>query len=453
MSNARKRYVEAVTYMDNVYPFISTQVLNIGSPLFDDPSVDTACVAIIDENIQLIISDRFVSQFEVKDYGFVLSHETMHVLLSHLILVENYDSQIKFNIATDCIINDFLISYAIPHTDELPIMHGMDIVGFDCSTADLDDVYNAIPDDVVEKYSQYGTGGTEGGGFDDHNWKFVDGNGNELSSDEAAAALGKILNDQFDKMSPEAKDLAFDNNSDVAKAQGENRPSNGWGNEALTPQLVLDIPDDVSMNWVSLVNTITPDTFKTGRDPVEYGRTFARPNKKLMSQYPRVVLPQTFYNRGGVGNNDKGENTYVIALDCSGSIQEGDKKKFIALAKSLPKDKLNIMCCTFSTYYREFDLDKDNQGVASGGTAFGAIQHYINDCVIPAVGHYPKAVIVITDGFAQLSGTTNEQLENWHWLITANQMWGYQRDRLTTSDNRVNHVCRDQIYDLDDFVL
>lgn len=208
MSNSKKRYVDAVTFMDNVYPFISTQVLNIGSPIFDDPSVPTACVGIVNEKIQLFINDAFVSQYDIKDYGFILSHETMHVLLSHLAVTGDYDNPIKFNLATDCIINDFLVSYAIPHSDELPILHGQDIVGFDCSTADLDDVYNAIPDDIVAQYDQYGEGGGGSGGFDSHNWKFVDGDGNELSPEEAADALGKILNGQFDQMSPEAKDLA-----------------------------------------------------------------------------------------------------------------------------------------------------------------------------------------------------------------------------------------------------
>lgn len=457
--DAYDQYADAVQFMDDTYPFLSTQILNIGKPSFAS-DIPTACVSIYEgRGIVLDINPDFVGQFQTHDYGFILSHETMHVLLSHLSLIEQFDDQKKFNIAADCIINDFLVSYSIPHSDDLPILHGPDVVGFDCSTADIEDVYDAITDEKVEEL----TGADGESGFDSHNWQFVDSNGKPLSGDALQKALGDFLNDAFDSLPAELKDSVYENSPEVAAQQADSRPSTGWGNEALTPQLQNNIPDNVSMKWVDLVNTITPDTFKADRDPVATGRTFARPPKKLMSQYPKIVLPQAFHKYGGVGKFDKAANTYVLALDCSGSIADEDRRRFMALAQSLPTDKLNIFAMTFSTYALEFDLTAKNPAYASGGTDFTCIQEWINQNVVPEIGRYPKAVIVITDGEAQLQQTSDEDLSNWHWLLTPGWDFGYydystnsyQRtyNNRKTSDYRVNRVCADQMYNLEDFVV
>jgi hypothetical protein len=445
-SETKQKYSDAIDFMDRWYSYITTQVLNLGTPIEDEVFCPTSCVTILDGEIKLFINPSFMNPKGPDDYSFILAHESMHVLLGHLSVMDNFDDKRRFNIATDCIINDFLDAYNIMYSDTLMegVMRGENVVGWDCAYSSLEDVYNAIP----EEYHDGGDG--EGDSLDDHNWQFTDASGNPISGDEAGKILKDAVMKGFDHLSDEIKDAVFENNADVADEVKDSRPTNGWSNDAGMPRNEIELDDDISLNWAELINKITPDTFGSGHESLSFDRSFARPNKKLIGSYPKIVLPSIFHKGGGVGDNKKTENTYVLALDCSGSIDQREQQRLMKLAKSLPKQKIKLFCVTFSTYVREFDPDVKNNIVASGGTSFTCIQQWIKQKVVPEVGHYPKAIIVMTDGEAMLSDTTDEELKNWHWLLVDNP-WAYGPQN-QTSDSRVNRICSDQIYQLKDFI-
>lgn len=444
--NTKLKYSDAIMFMEKWYPYITTQVLNLGAPIEDETFCPTSCVTILDGDLKLFVNPSFMNEKGPDDYSFILAHESMHVLLGHLAVMENYDDPRRFNIAADCIINDFLDAYNIMYSDSLMegLMRGEDVVGWDCAYSSLEDVYNAIPE-------EYHTGGDgEGESLDDHNWQFTDGNGNPISGAEASKILKDAVMKSFDDLSDEVKDAVFENNADVADEVKEDRPAGGWSNEAGLPQREMHLDKDISLNWAQLINRITPDTFGSGHESLSFDRSFARPNKKLMGSYPKVVLPSIFHKGGGVGSGKKTQNTYVLALDCSGSIDQKEQQRLMKLAKSLPKEKINLYCVTFSTYVVPFDPEVEHNRVASGGTSFTCIQQWIKTEVEKQIGHYPKAIIVMTDGEAMLKQTTDDELKNWHWLLV-DSPWGYGNSN-ETSDSHVNRVCKDQIYQLKDFI-
>jgi hypothetical protein len=117
-----------------------------------------------------------------------------------------------------------------------------------------------------------------------------------------------------------------------------------------------------------------------------------------------------------------------MALDYSSSIGPGDADRFATLCCSIPRERIKLLCCTFTTTYREFDPDNPHGG-GHGGTSFDSIAHFINDKVRPELkGEYPKAVVIITDGEADLSRNlwpTDKEAESWLWLMSPDRSHGY----------------------------
>jgi hypothetical protein len=209
------------------------------------------------------------------------------------------------------------------------------------------------------------------------------------------------------------------------------------------------LAEGVDLKWGELMQTITPDLYNAGVFSTAKSRSFARPNKKLAAVYPRVILPASFYESGGHGNRpDKDENTFVLALDHSGSVTAEDKRKFQALANSIPSSRARVFACTFSTSYVNYDIHGGpGQPTASGGTDFAAVEQFIQQEVMAEMGKYPKAIVVITDGYATFArnSPSDHQLENnWYWLISGNAR--------RTSCERINEVSGEHIFELDAFV-
>lgn len=462
-------YSRAFNFADRMYPYLASAILNLGDPELS-VELPTASVGIsdplvhpdTDDVIILSVNPLFAHSLGAIDYSFVLCHEVMHVLMGHLLIFDEFEDKQRFNIATDCIINDFLDNSAVMMTkklEDLPLMRGRDIVGFDCSYSSVQDVYDKIPKEyhssaqgdnqeggMSGQGGMPGQGGTPGslpGPLDDHSgW----GNLSPEQKNELREAAKNFVDDIWDKLPPEMKDFIYESNDDVREDKKDERPSEGWSNEAGLPQS-SSLDKSIDLNWTKLINKITPDTFNSHRNQLHADRSFSRPNKKLVTVYPKAVLPASFDGAGGVGNGRKSPNTYVMALDCSGSIPPEMQKKLQKLALSLPTNKIKLFCCTFSTYVREFDPTSSTNTIASGGTDFGAIHKWIKKSVVPKVGHYPKAVLVLTDGYAMCDHTmTDDELKNWHWLITL------KSKNPTCSDGRAKRICEGQFYTLDDFI-
>ena len=156
-----------------------------------------------------------------------------HLLLGHPLVFKEYPDHKKFNVATDCIINDFLIGIGILVNEEIGLMRGEDIVGWDCSYSSIDDVYNAIPDNPEGHDGGNGDDSPSEGGMgspiDQHLWDEADPSG---SFGNISQQIQDYLGEVFDNLIPEMKDLVYENNPEARKMHQQDRPSTGWGNEA-----------------------------------------------------------------------------------------------------------------------------------------------------------------------------------------------------------------------------
>jgi len=407
----QQHYRAATEVLDQKQAFFLTDILNIGKPetSYHQPTAWVAPKGEWSEEANAHASfsfganPTFVSKLDAEGYAFILAHETMHILLNHLSLAKTYDNKLKFNVAADAVINDYLAKIGLDPIEGT--VRGEQILGYDCADKTVNEVYGALPE--PDEDGEGGEGGEGGyGGYsdadqiDDHDW-IHNPAGNPDATPEQVEQAAENLSEKF-----RPRDL------DEKKADGQP----GYG--STDPS--FGSPEHANMHWRKLIRRVNPDALRrTARRRPNWAR---KPRKLAASS---IRLPS--YEAKGVGGSAD-MPAMVMALDTSGSIGEATARKFVGLAQSVPQDSIRLFPCTFTTDYLPLDLE--NPQWASGGTCFSAVENYIRTEVQPQLqGRYPKAVVVVTDGEAYFRGglePTGEQLRrNWLWLITpgASRRW------------------------------
>jgi hypothetical protein len=443
MDRMQRQYKDAVEWLDENYPFFTTYVLGLGKPKWD-ASIPTAAVGLLDpedkssESFEFLFNPEFFASMDDKETAFVMAHETLHIFLNHLKLARNFvnydkyfgltkksekekltkDEQIwmfeeqknmkRFNIAADCVINDYLNNQGVTPLDFA--MRGSQIVGYDCAYRTVSEVYDDLRD--IEPDSVYVE-------LDNHNWMVMPGSG-EMTEEEMEKARGQAQ-DILDQIYEDAKaqGLPADMDSkreDLGAASG--LKDGGWmAGKGVGEEMKFVEQYGVTFAWAKLLREVDPDFFPEKGISPPFVPSYHKPRRKLAAFYPDVILP---VSREETRRKDKSQKVpaMVMALDTSGSIPDQMKKTFVTLAKSIPQDRIKLFACTFQTSYVPLDLD--NPQYYGGGTDFSAVEQFIRDKVEPELGHYPKAVVVITDGQAQFStarpGSENE--DRWVWILS-----------------------------------
>lgn len=438
----RRKYLpgfkEALEWLDDNYGFFLTPVLNMGYPEVD-MECDSAYVTLdvkAEGGFVFRVNPEFTGNCSTEELAGVLAHETMHVLLGHMRLVENYTDPKRFNIAADVIINDYLYDAGFQLPDG--VLRGESVVGYDCALADLADVYHAIKmpekqqgssQDEKSPQGSAPAGGGQGSNSSDG------GQGEQPGADETHESCG------FSERIREAIEAARNAGEDIEKALKEGAKDVQDNVGALMPADLDQAAqktglaagsgfftedeyaseNGMTLNWAKLLSEVEPDILKKpGKLRTPEQTSWHAPRRKLVSYYPKIVLPTTKVKEEEP-KKKRGDSKpmLVLALDCSGSIPRDMVNKMTRLARSVPEDLIEIQVCTFSTYYVPFDPQAAHNKTASGGTDFSAVEHYVRKI---SKGKYPKAVIVITDGEAQFYSVKpkNEELKNWTWLMTYN---------------------------------
>ena len=461
-TTAEHLYDDSIDYLNENYAYFLTNVLNAGKPHWTH-AIPTAAVTIpkIEEDsskFEFIFNPDFASQLSLEHFSFVMAHEVMHVLLYHLSMSMNFENKEIFNIAADIVINDYLANAGLDAPDGL--CRGEDIVGFNGANSTVTEIYNIIENDP-ELQKQLGlpedcescNGSGEGDG---------DCDGCDSGKDSEGNAHGKCGGSGKEPC-PDCKG--------TGKQQGQGHgyvviDSHDWMHD---PQAVRDfvdamseagftpdqLPDDleeilnetiseyektkmagkgqcakeefmkeqkVSLKWIELLEKVDPDMFYmpgAGPKPVT---SFRRPRRKLtgMPDFSTAILPSMETPEKGDMSRKSDRKPYIVlALDTSGSIGQATANKFINLAKSIPSDKVEVQACTFTGKYMPLDIE--NPRWVSGGTDFSPIEEFIRKEAMPENDNkYPKAVIVVTDGYADFyrqEKPTKEQAKNWFWLL------------------------------------
>lgn len=477
----KQQYHEAIQYLDTNFAYFLTHVLNIGRPKWSS-MVPTAAVAVESnknvDDFTFVFNPSFAEGMSPEDMGFILAHETMHIVLNHLTLCKSgrfaYSSQctedcknknikigeseerssglchdcgimrMKFNIAADCVINDYLVQMGLDEptlgSDDGQsggLMRGEAVVGYNAAHSLVSEVFDDLPDDLFKC---------------DGSCQADDGSGNGIPCD---GSCGKSPADQFgqtddhdwmhnsSKEEEEKVDQVNQDNDDTPdalkrQAQDEDFKSN------LNPGIGVGSPtkftedNNVGLKWAQLLEKINPFTFKRGPRPRNSWHT----NHRKLAAVPETRLP--VLAPGEVDNLGRHKPAIVMALDTSGSIGERQSNQFVNMARSIPQQKIKLFCCTFTTRYNEIDLE--DPVWESGGTAFDPISEYIETCVIPNNRRkYPTAVVVVTDGGATFANRRPEGKEAscWYWLTTSGEDSDYMGTKLPGQSEHLDEYRRD----------
>lgn len=441
---------ESIEYLDENFAFFLTHVLNMGKPEWNG-SIPTAAVALpskgetIANDFRFMFNPVFAALLNPDELAFVSAHETLHILLNHLNLLEKgkqrgkFKDPSKFNRAADCVINDYLVSMGLnPGRIRDYGCFGPDIVNMDCSNLTVSDVYVMIPDDPQEGKgdgqgeSQMGAGDGEGGaGSGDDLDEYMKGMGQGagtgthdwLHDPQAGQA------DAADKIGEDtANNAGTPQDIEDKKQDDQNKgtPGAGPGSEAGAMKNFAE-QKGVSMKWAELLKEVNPDYFnKRGPRPRP---SYHQPRRKLQG-----VIGHYGANRMGIlpvvrePDSHKGKTPSIVMFaDGSGSCSHYIDT-FCTLMKSVNPKLIHLRAWTFSTYTTPFDPEADNNKIASGGTAFSPIEEEIQKTVVPDLGHYPTAVVVLTDlegAFNQMK-PTGKNADSWVWLATDGGRYDYR---------------------------
>lgn len=424
-----QRFDQGIDYLNEEFPFFTTHVLNIGSPRWDG-GIPTAAVALDRrDGFHFLFNPGFAENLSEAEMGFVSAHETMHILLNHLQLAKKFDNPMKFNLAADAVINDYLASQGM----ELPdgVVRGQELIGQDCTDLSVNDVYKQIPDDDGDDGDDGGDGGGGGGGGGGGDGGDGDGSGGDGgsggkwremdnhdwihdASEEEVKAAEKAFRDAKEDLPDEIEDMRNDNPVSGSFGSGTGSNLQRWREES-----------GVSLAWEDLLREIDPDILKDLGDSPPERPSFARRPRRLAA-FEETILPvQRRPEEDPV--RGRGKPTIVMALDTSGSIGNEQAQQFITLAKSIPLDKVNLFTCTFTNGYMPLDLEEPRW--VGGGTNFSAVENFIQSEVIGQIPQggkkpleeYPQAVIVVTDGESVFNGPSpnpDQLRESWKWLMT-----------------------------------
>lgn len=466
----KRKYKAAAEYLDDEYAYFLTHVLKIGKP--EVSNIPTACVAakvasdgsIDPDNFEFLFGSDFADSLNVENFAFVLGHETMHIILNHLRLQKNFvdfksvekiqekqkrgerltkDEMVKmfklkreadlFNIAADCVINDYLIECGLEPSGELEKMacRGEKWIGENAAFMTVTEVYERIDQQSKDDADENGTpifvmgDGSEGSysEMDSHDWML-----NPKAAEALADAIDK-LNDEYEKSKGLPQDLYDKKLEEEGKAtanqQALNKSMTPGTQDANMENFVKQ--HGVQMAWVKLLKDVDPNMFKVPGIAPPMVPSFHRRRRKLSDKaFTKINLP-VYRRETRIDKATDEIPSIVLALDVSGSIGPRDADRFVSLAMSIPRERIHVFACTFQTTYQKIDLDnpKFNKG---GGTNFDAIAHFINKEVLPELkGKYPKAVVVITDGAADMQRNLwpdEKNRDGWLWLMSP-QDWSH----------------------------
>jgi len=425
LKSVAQAYREAIDWLDENYAYFLTHVLNLGIPV-SNPHMPTAAVFFNDltKKLEFHINPE-LTRLETEEFAFVLAHETMHVRLRHLDVLKRFYSRItdeeekikeanKANCAADVVINDYLEArgFTLPVTPP------------SSSSANSGTCSISFPSqEAMEKFLsehpelfQPGGKPRDGQGQD----------GQDRANKAGGEATSKFPSDADSLGGPTQTSIS----SGVSYGFGTTNEISAWSKDTGT-----------SLEWGKLMARVNPELFSKfgiGKHP---RKDFHTPHRGT-AFFPEVNLPVK-----AVTHSDKLRETdkipfIVLALDTSGSCSHL-VDKFITLAKSIPKKRVKLWVCTFSTNYMELDLDNPHYQCA--GTDFSAIENYIQfKMTSEKRKKYPDTVVVVTDGVGVFSSSAppEQHWGNWHWLLDE----GYTN----ISENRP--IGKDQIYPLSDYI-
>ena len=405
----QERFDEAIDMMYEHNFNLATEITKLGYPRLTK-NCPTACVSWDNKNRQIVFefNEDFIKTLSDEEFMFICAHETMHILNSHVFMIAREVKKLKaipkdvnknnknetigeflqkFNVAADCVVNDSIVHlYNVPKMLEETAIYGKNTVGIDCEGLSVWDVYRLLPElkKIIVKI----------GKIDVHDWdSFFDKDGN-VNGDFVKKLKG-VLEDNEENSAMSDKELEQISKSlkELAQNSGTQAGTKSCGRFRPITRDSRNIA-----NWDKLLFQFIESN--------KIEDKWNRPNRKLYSFYPDIILPKTY---------EKEIIDLFIAVDASGSISYEALSLFVNVVKTTPKN-FKVKVISFDTKCYEYDIVSDERPMGGGGTDFKIIENYVRT----KLKRYPN-VIVLTDGHG--TPVNPKHKEKWIWLL-----YGYSSD-------------------------
>ena len=372
---AEQRLMKATTDIVGRDEFVALAgILMIGSKSVVD-GLPTACTNGRDE----MYGREFVESISDAEFRFVMLHECYHKMYRHLTTwkhLHDIDST-KANMACDYVINLKLAETDACKAGWVRIPDGA-LIDTQYLNMDSRQVFNLIPDSLVQQMKQAGTG--INGAFDEHDWE-----GAQALSAEEAEKLAREI--------------------DEAVRQGAIMAGKmGTGGLRDLGELLQTKKD-----WRELLRDFVTTTC-AGKD---YS-TWRKPNRKYIGV--NMLMPSSISESLG---------DIVIGIDTSGSIGGHELTKFLTEVKGIcdqvKPSKVRLLywdtqVCKEEVYMQDEldDLVKSTKPAGGGGTDVECVPAYMAEH-----GIKPECAVILTDGY--LGGSWGSWSVPVLWCIQGNK--------------------------------
>ncbi len=332
-----RRLAKARTALVLEQPFIGTLALNMPMSLSDEkPTAWT-------NGKWVKFNPKFIEDLDDEQLKFLVAHEVFHPMFEHMYRLNGRNMR-KWNMAGDYVINQLLTDEKIGKFIEGGLLNK---AIYDAGGGTTDGIYKILPDQ-----------GNDGNGP-------IGGTGDDLQESDGNAA-------------EQEQDMA---EQKVMVAQAAQAAKMAGKLSQNLQRLIGDILQP-KVDWRDVLRRFV---MKAKTDE----RTFARPNRRFFTQ--GMYLPSRSGERLG---------EMVVALDCSGSIDDKVLNEFAAELRAIHCDgapeKLHVVYFHHEVCKHEVFMPDDEVGKlvspGTGGTAFSPIFQFLQDNDIN-----PVATVVLTD--------------------------------------------------------
>ena len=343
--DTEKRLSKAKTALILEHPFVGNIALNMPFELTED--IPTAAT----NGEKVMFNPNFCDELSDEELKFLVAHECMHPMLEHPFRRQERDIRV-WNQAGDYVINQLLVDENMGKMPEGGL-YDMDVWHKGGGTTD--GIYKILPKEGPSDDSNNGIGSVGKGGADPLD-QCLDAEGGQAETEQKASEW-KV------KVAQAAQ---------AAKMMGKMSA----GLERFVGK-VLEAKVDWREVLQRFVEKCKDDT-----------RSWSRPNRRFLAQ--GLYLPSS---------SGEAMGELVVAVDCSGSIDEDDLNQFAAEVLTIKEDS-NPSCihvvyfdsevCHYEKFTRDDELHIEPHG--GGGTAFSPVFDYLNKHGID-----PIACVFLTD--------------------------------------------------------
>ena len=343
--DTEKRLSKAKTALILEHPFVGNIALNMPFELTED--IPTAAT----NGERVMFNPDFCEELSDEELKFLVAHECMHPMLEHPFRRQDRDIRV-WNQAGDYVINQLLVDENMGKMPEGGL-YDMDVWHKGGGTTD--GIYKILPKEGPSDDSNGGIGSVGKGGGDPLD-QCLDAEGGQAENEQKASEW-KV------KVAQAAQ---------AAKMMGKMSA----GLERFVGK-VLEAKVDWREVLQRFVEKCKDDT-----------RSWARPNRRFLAQ--GLYLPTS---------SGEAMGELVVAVDCSGSIDEDTLNQFAAEVLTIKEDS-NPSCIHVVyfdhevSHYEKFTRDDELhiEPHGGGGTAFSPVFDYLNKHGID-----PIACVFLTD--------------------------------------------------------